>query len=97
MEAAGAGSDHGRGGRGGRYFGGASAAMAAQKEKEAAIKRQGLREDISRELADVRRGAYMRSGCFSFGCCALLLPHLAVLSVLALICFVCLTTVVVVC
>lgn len=54
---------HARGVRrfGGRHFGGggaAAAAATAEREKRAAIREQGLRDDISSELAEVGVGAH---------------------------------------
>eukprot|EP00752_Nemacystus_decipiens_P017832 g15988.t1 len=71
-EAGGGGSGHGGahrgGGRGGRW--GSSAARAAEREKQAAIRKQGLREDIAKELADMTpymTGADVANVCATAG------------------------------
>ncbi|CAM9178535.1 unnamed protein product [Pylaiella littoralis] len=64
------GGGRSRVGRGGRPFGGAAAAMAAEKEKQAAIKKQELRADIAKELADMTpymTGADVANVCATAG------------------------------
>ncbi|CAM9552391.1 unnamed protein product [Ectocarpus sp. 12 AP-2014] len=62
-----------RGGRGRRYFGGgaaAAAAAAAEREKQEAIKKQGLQDDIAKELADMTpymTGADVANVCATAG------------------------------